>query len=132
ESGQLRNEQLEHEIDVRTAWALQLQRDHATEISRLNDDIREILRQRDEDVRELQRQRDEFESERNRILRSLSWRVTAPMRVTRRKLSAAVTRARFMLGRANQLRRRTQMSLKSRGVRGTLARIRREFRPPLP
>ncbi len=112
---------LQAELDARTEWALQLQRDHAAEVARLNDDIREIMRQRDE-----------FETERNRILRSSSWRLTAPLRWSRRKLDALLTRAGFMLGRANQLRRRTQMSLKTRGLRGTVARIRRELRPPLP
>jgi O-antigen biosynthesis protein len=112
---------LDREFQERTAWALALDAElRATQA--------EMARQ----IALLSAQRDAFESERNTILRSSSWRLTAPMRWSRRKLVAVIARARFTAGRLNALRRRATMSLRTRGLRGTLARMRRELRPPTP
>ncbi|GIX35176.1 MAG: hypothetical protein KatS3mg126_0955 [Lysobacteraceae bacterium] len=78
-------------------------------------------------------QRDAFERERNAILASTSWKLTAPLRVARRAAGRALTRLRFRLARLGQLAARGRRSLHTRGLRGTLARLLCEFRrPPQP
>jgi O-antigen biosynthesis protein len=114
-------DELNQQVVERTDWALRLQREHADEL---------VQRQRELD--EMIRQRDHFEAERNRILQSTSWRLTAPLRLSRRVLVQSLLRARFVLGRLLALQRRTRMSLARRGLRGTIARIRQELRPPAP
>lgn len=72
-------------------------------------------------------QRDEFETERNQILNSASWKLTKPLRFVRRLMAGAMTRMRYRLQRVAALSHRVSRSLKVRGMNGTVARIKREF-----
>lgn len=80
----------------------------------------------------LEQQRDEFEDERNRILASTSWRLTRPLRGARRLLERGLASLGFRRQRAGSLMSRGMRSLRTRGVQGTLQRIRQEVRPELP
>jgi GT2 family glycosyltransferase/glycosyltransferase involved in cell wall biosynthesis len=80
----------------------------------------------------LEQQRDEFEDERNRILASTSWRLTRPLRGARRLLERGLASLGFRRQRAGSLMSRGMRSLRTRGVQGTLKRIRQEVRPELP
>ncbi len=80
-------------------------------------------------VSALTAQRDEFERERNAILASTSWKLTAPLRVSRRLLVALLARLRFSARRSANLAQRGRRSLVTRGLRGTLTRLQREFAP---
>lgn len=80
----------------------------------------------------LERQRDQFEAERNRILLSRSWRLTRPLRGLRRLLERGLASMGFRRQRAGSLVGRGLRSLRTRGVAGTLQRIRAEVRPELP
>jgi len=146
--GLARIDELEAELDSRTDWAASLQAElDATrqrvleldaELASRTEWAQSLLREvaghkhLQAAYADVIRQRDHFEAERNLILRSLSWRLTGPLRVARRRAGGALARARFALGRLNAVRRRAQLSLKSRGLRGTIARIRQEFRPVAP
>jgi O-antigen biosynthesis protein len=128
-----RGEELQALVEERTEWALRMQREHGDEIQVWQSHLAETIASAQRDLAEMVRQRDEFERERNHILQSSSWRMTAPLRGIRRRLSALVTGLRFRLARISALARRGRLSLRSRGLRGTLARLRREVRPdPLP
>ena len=100
-------------------------------------DLQHSIREGQAQAAELQRwieavsaQRDEFERERNAILASTSWKLTAPLRVARRLASALLAKLRFNARRSVNLAERGRRSLATRGVKGTLARLRREFQPP--
>lgn len=80
----------------------------------------------------LERQRDHFEAERNRILQSSSWKLTRPLRGVRRLIERGLASFGFRRQRAGSLLGRGLRSLRSRGVSGTLQRIRQEVRPELP
>jgi len=80
----------------------------------------------------LQRQRDEFEAERNRILESSSWKLTRPLRGARKLIERGLASLGFRRQRAGSLVSRGLRSLRTRGVSGTLQRIRAEVRPELP
>lgn len=80
----------------------------------------------------LESQRDQFEAERNRILASRSWRLTRPLRGLRRLLERGLAHLGFRRQRAGSLVSRGLRSLRTRGVAGTLQRIRAEVRPELP
>ena len=97
---------LQGEFDERSAWAQQL----------------------DAQLQAASRERDALSVERERILRSLSWRITKPLRFVRRKMRALRTRAGFAFGRLRAIVHRTRGSLASRGVMGTLRRAADEFR----
>ena len=121
------------ELQQRTDWAQRLAAELEISESRLAA-VRTALAATGEEREELRRylvaalsQRDQFESERNAILASSSWRLTRPLRFAARKLRAALARLRFQAKRASAVRHRTLRSLKVRGLRGTLARARREF-----
>jgi O-antigen biosynthesis protein len=118
-------DELQALIEERTAWALRMH--HELEGWQARHDETVTAAQRD--VAEMARQRDEFERERNFILQSTSWRMTAPLRGIRRRVTALVTGLRFRIARITALGRRGRLSLRSRGLRGTLARLRREVRP---
>jgi len=77
-------------------------------------------------------QRDQFEDERNKILGSASWKLTRPLRGARRLLAAGLAKLSFRRQRTGSMVGRGLRSLKTRGVRGTLVRIRQEARPALP
>jgi O-antigen biosynthesis protein len=72
------------------------------------------------------------EAQREELIRSSSWRITAPIRVFSRKLRQLAPGTAFRLRRLRGLLLRLESSLRSRGWRGTLARIREELRrrPP--
>lgn len=80
----------------------------------------------------LERQRDEFEAERNRILQSSSWKLTRPLRGARKLIERGLASLGFRRQRAGSLVSRGLRSLRTRGVSGTLQRIRAEVRPELP
>ncbi len=123
---------LRQEFEERTAWALSMQEDIAQlreEVARLRD----AERQRDELQHYLDAvitQRDTFETERNHILQSRSWKLTKPLRYAARVASGLRQRLAFRWQRLASLKRRTLTSLKTRGLSGTLARIRHEVTPP--
>jgi O-antigen biosynthesis protein len=119
-------------VDERTAWALGMQAEHAAAIEAWQARHAAALEAAERDLAELVRQRDHFEAERNRMLASSSWRLTAPLRWSRRQFGAWLASLRFRLGRLRALARRGRTSLRSRGLRGTLARLRREWQPPTP
>ncbi len=96
---------LRDEFDERSAWALAL----------------------DRDLQATSRERDALRSEREQILRSLSWRLTKPLRFARRKLRGLRVRVGFAAGRLRAIVHRTRGSLASRGVMGTLRRAAAEF-----
>ena len=65
------------------------------------------------------------------VINSRSWRITKPLRFLARNARRIAERLGFQSRRAATLARRTQNSLKVRGVSGTLDRIRQEFREPV-
>ena len=71
---------------------------------------------------------DEMQRDRDAILASRSWRMTRPLRHANRVLSNAIARLRFRWQRLTSLQKRALLSLRSRGLRGTLARIRQQLR----
>jgi len=101
---------LQGEFAERSAWALQL----------------------DAQLQATSRERDELSDERQRILRSLSWRITKPLRYARRKLRGLRVRLGFVASRLRAIIHRTRGSLASRGVAGTLRRAADEFRRGTP
>jgi GT2 family glycosyltransferase len=110
---------------------------HAEARDELHRHVNDLIKQRgslEAERNELQRyvtslieQRDAFEADRNRILSSISWRLTKPLRFARRLVSAGLTRLRYRLQRLASLRHRLGRSLKARGLKWTVARIKREF-----
>nr|WP_282452847.1 glycosyltransferase [Lysobacter sp. CAU 1642] len=74
-------------------------------------------------------QRDEFERERNAILASTSWKLTAPLRVGKRLVRSVLSRLKFNARRTASLAQRGRRSLATRGLKGTLQRLQREFEP---
>ncbi|HST28252.1 MAG TPA: glycosyltransferase, partial [Rudaea sp.] len=104
----LRN--LRGELEERSAWALAL----------------------DRDLQVASRERDALRSEREQILRSLSWRITKPLRFARRKLRGLRVRIGFAASRLRAIMHRTRGSLASRGIAGTMRRAADEFRRNAP
>jgi GT2 family glycosyltransferase/glycosyltransferase involved in cell wall biosynthesis len=70
--------------------------------------------------------------ERDELLASTSWRITAPLRAIVLFARRVRTSLRFRAGRALGLLTRTRMSLRTRGPAGTLRRIREYVDPPPP
>ncbi len=86
-----------------------------------------VYRERDEHMLEVQKriqsQLDESEAARQEMLNSSSWKLTQPMRSLVNQLKKLKARLSFQMRRALNLFRRTQQSLRTRGVRATLAVI---------
>jgi GT2 family glycosyltransferase/glycosyltransferase involved in cell wall biosynthesis len=101
---------LQGEFEERSAWALAL----------------------DRDLQATSRERDALRSEREQILRSLSWRITKPLRFARRKLRGLRVRLGFAASRLRAIVHRTRGSLASRGIAGTMRRAADEFRRNAP
>ncbi len=91
-------DQLREVIDERTQWAL-----------RLDDELKNTY------------------AERDALLRSTSWRITAPMRFAVRRMQALRARLRFAASRLKAIVHRTRGSLASRGFAGTMKRALDEF-----
>jgi O-antigen biosynthesis protein len=120
--------ELEQEVTARGAWAQSL----VAETERLQQLVASE-QQRLED--ELNRERAVFavvREQRDQMIASSSWRLTRPLRWLRRTLQSLPARIAFRLKRVAALRHRLGRSLRSRGIAGTVARIRQEFRPPQP
>jgi GT2 family glycosyltransferase/glycosyltransferase involved in cell wall biosynthesis len=144
--------QTERELQARSAWAHSLadsnralesdlaaaseQRRQLEQVSQeVGDRLAALLREESrlrEHVAGLIEQRDQFEAERNRILASLSWRLTRPLRYLRRLLGSGGSRLRFRLSRFTALQRRAINSLRVRGLAASWRRLRQELRPAQP
>ncbi|MCB1564349.1 MAG: glycosyltransferase [Xanthomonadales bacterium] len=127
-AGELRRTQVEGEAarDALESDLRDTQRDYA-----MLDGEYQALQARQ---RELQQEFDErtewalsLDEERNRIINSTSWKLTRPLRFVRRKLGALLARLRFTQRRVDNLRHRGLRSLKTRGVRGSIERLKQEF-----
>jgi GT2 family glycosyltransferase/glycosyltransferase involved in cell wall biosynthesis len=90
---------LQIDLDERTQWAL-----------RLDSELTSIY------------------AERDALLRSTSWRITAPMRYFVRRAQSLRTRLRYSAARLKAIVHRTRGSLASRGLSGTIKRAIDEFR----
>jgi len=118
-------DRLQHVIEERTQWAqAAVERESGT---------REALHQLHGEFDERTRWAKTLDAELDSMRASTSWRVTKPLRYTKRKLHALRTRWLYLLGRLRAIRHRTRGSLASRGFIGTLKRAADEFRsgPPL-
>jgi GT2 family glycosyltransferase/glycosyltransferase involved in cell wall biosynthesis len=122
------NRQLDREVHARGAWAQSL----IADVERLQELVVSEQRRLEAEV-ERERAHLVIERERNElILRSASWRLTRPLRVARRAAAALPVRLGFQLRRARGLASRLKRSMMTRGVLGTLQRVRQEFRPKQP
>lgn len=88
-------------------------------------DTADLARQRDVAIA----QRDSAERQVQSFLRSRSWRVTRPIRVLHRALSSLHARLAYRAHRTRAIVTRTLTSLRVRGWRHTVRRIRQEFAP---
>lgn len=114
-------QELSNEVEARGRWAQQL----VAEVERLRELVVAEQRRLEAEVDAARAQIDLIQS-------STSWRITRPLRYARRKAGAALARVKFQLKRVLALRHRLVRSLRTRGLRGTFARIGQEFRPPQP
>ncbi len=118
---------LVHDFDERTAWARQLD----AEVQRLGSELqaagqRHHDAQRDWDAAaaHFMAQIAQLEADKASLLGSLSWRLMAPLRVARRTLGNARVRTGYLARRLLGLPPRVLRSLRSRGLKGTIARAR--------
>ena len=128
----------QRELDKRADWASGLD----TQLKRKGEALRQLRAEFDErsewalkidaELGDTRRERDELRHERALILRSLSWRLTKPLRFAMRTLRALRTRVAFAFGRVRMTVHRARGSLAQRGLRGTLKRIGDEFRRKSP
>lgn len=133
------NRQLEHEVQARGEWARSLIAEAerlrhliASEQQRLHEEIEDERAQSAAQRHHLQ---DELRVAREQLqltLGSISWRLTRPLRGGKRLLGGALVRIGFHARRAQGLATRVARSMKTRGLGGTFARIREEFRPRQP
>jgi len=126
---------LQREFDERTAWALSMQEEIMQNRQEFAAQIAEMESQREELQRHLDAviaQRDAFEAERNRILASHSWKLTRPLRFAMRLARGTLARLDFRAKRVSSNMNRLITSLRMRGLRGTITRIRQELSPPPP
>ena len=107
--------QLQGEFAERTRWVVALQED----VLAHKDHVRQLKR----DIEDL----DKLVEDREKILDSTSWRMTAPLRTAVERYRHLRTRIRFHLGRLRTAWQRTRASLGRRGLVGTLKRARQEF-----
>ncbi|MCE3003240.1 MAG: glycosyltransferase, partial [Xanthomonadaceae bacterium] len=108
----------------RTRWAQSLQAQIEAERAAAE---AERARLRDEAAREVAAAlaaRDAELAERQRLLESTSWRITAPLRWAVLRLRGARASAAWRARQATGLLSRTLLSLRTRGIGGTLARAR--------
>jgi GT2 family glycosyltransferase/glycosyltransferase involved in cell wall biosynthesis len=127
-----RNEELAHEVEARGIWAQSL----IVEAERLRELVASEQRRLEQELQaervQFSTQRDRLEAELSLVLNSSSWRLTRPLRFLRRSAGSVATRLAFQLKRMIALRHRLLRSLRTRGLAGTVGRIRQEFRPPQP
>jgi glycosyltransferase involved in cell wall biosynthesis len=109
---------LRNEFEDRTAWALKLEEEVEQRI--------EHIRAQQSEIAELTIIAERHEQ----VIASRSWRLTKPLRFAARTARKIAERLGYKSRRAATLARRTQNSLKVRGLGGTLDRIRQEFREP--
>lgn len=124
---------LHAEFDERTQWALAQQAaiaqldEHVQTLEQIRlqqlQEYHELQMQRDQ----IERARDEFETERNRLLASRSWRLTKPLRWLARRARSARIRLAFLLTRMRSVHGRVRGSLARRGLKGTIARAAQEL-----
>jgi len=128
-SGALRNTIVEQQKELvrRGEWGFDLD----TQLKGAGKSIRNLQTDLDERTQWALRLDSELKStyaERDALLRSTSWRITAPMRYIVRRLQALRTRLRYSANRLKAIVHRTRGSLASRGVVGTMKRAIDEFR----
>ncbi len=126
----------QHELERRAEWAFGLD----TQIQRVGASLRKLQDEFAErsawalrlnaQLQTTSEERDRLSEERDRIIASLSWRITKPLRYCKRQLRTARMRLRFLCGRLRAIMHRTRGSLASRGLGGTIRRAADEFRRP--
>jgi GT2 family glycosyltransferase len=127
-----RNSDLDSEVQARGQWAHSL----LAEAERLKELVVSEQQRLEADAQREREQaaqaRERIESQLAQVLSSSSWRLTRPLRWLRRSLGALPTRLGFQTRRVASVAHRLQRSMKTRGLGGTVNRIRQEFRPPQP
>jgi GT2 family glycosyltransferase/glycosyltransferase involved in cell wall biosynthesis len=134
---------LQHELVARSEWATSVEREHkrtAANLRQLQGEFAERTqwaKNLSEEVEQLhgkaQLLREEIirleglARERDQMLQSSSWRLTAPLRAAMRRYRNLRMRVAFQLGRLRTAWQRTRASLGRRGLVGTLKRARQEF-----
>jgi GT2 family glycosyltransferase len=108
----------------RTRWAGRLQAQLDAERSAAEAERERLRDAAARDVAAALAARDAELAERQRLLDSTSWRITAPLRWAVLRLRGARAGAAFRARQATGLVSRTLLSLRQRGVAGTLARAR--------
>ena len=141
---------LQTQLDERTRWAKSLESDlesacgHVERLTGELDERGQVVRQQEIQLGDLHQtleqtrgwlqsavaHGDAMQHDRDQILASHSWRLTAPLREGVRVLARWRARLAFRWQRLKSLHKRTLTSLRSRGLNGTAARIRDELRPP--
>ena len=129
-------ERLQADFDDRTRWALELNR-QVTEQQQLIalrqqhvEALEQALDQAGVALEEAQRAYEGLDERFNQVITSRSWQLTRPLRFAARQSRAVLDRLRFRAGRARTQAQRTRNSLRVRGFRGTVERIRQEFQAP--
>jgi GT2 family glycosyltransferase/glycosyltransferase involved in cell wall biosynthesis len=124
------------EVERRTDWALQVEREMQGELQRERavSTAERARAQAELDERTAWAQRLDAElrdayAERDRILHSLSWRMTRPLRGVGRALRGLRVSAAFRWQRLRALVGRVNLSLRTRGLGPTLRRAWQEFEP---
>lgn len=118
---------LDREFVERTDWAARLD----AEVQRLGSEL-QGSQQRHQDAQaewergaaHFQRETARLEAEKSQLLGSLSWRLTRPLRFTRRQLGNVRIQLGYLARRALGLPPRVLRSLRVRGLKGTLDRAR--------
>jgi GT2 family glycosyltransferase/glycosyltransferase involved in cell wall biosynthesis len=126
--------------DLATAWqSLETKQNELAQMQNQLERIQEQLAERDRECAQLREwlqsaviHGENMQRDRDLILASRSWRLTKPLRYAGRLLAATLARLRFRWQRARSLLQRTRSSLSTRGVNGTVNRIRDELRSSAP
>ena len=117
------------ELGRRADWALGLDRERRRAVARIDQlqvelgESTQWAQGLDAEVRRLAPQA----AEREAMLASTSWRLTAPLRTAKLRWRNLRTRLTFLLGRLRTAWQRTRGSLRRRGLLGTLRRARQEL-----